>query len=463
MPWVVAMVAGFAIGGAIGYLLARQKGASAEAQAALARAEIDRYRVELSGLRDELGSAQREVGELKARLEEGARNLEDQRRLLDDAEKRLTDTFKSLAGEALRNNNAGFLDLAGQKLETIRIGTAGDIDARKREIETLVKPLGDSLAKITDRIGEIEKARGEAYGALRQQLVSLVDVQGKLRGETANLVAALRAPKVRGRWGEVQLRRVVELAGMVDRCDFFEQETIKGEHGAQRPDLRVQLPGKRNIVVDSKVPFDAYLEALSAGSEDERIAKLKRHSEQVRARVAELSSKRYWQSLEPAPEFVVLFLPAESFYDAALQFDPTLIEDSAAQRVILSTPTTLIALLKAVAYGWKQEEVEENARAISQEGRQLYDRIIKVAELLAKIGAGLETAVNAFNGAIGSFETRLMVSARRLKELGASSHAEVPQLKVLETRPREPQAIASEGERTTATVSGLPRRSAEEA
>ncbi len=388
--------------------------------------------------------AQRNATRLKVRLEETEKRLEAEKGLLDKAREQLSDTFRALAADALQQNNAGFLALATERLGTVRTEAERDLEARKQAIEVLVKPLGDSLATMGAQIQALEKARGEAYGTLTEQLRSLATTENQLRSETASLVTALRAPKLRGNWGEVQLKRVVELAGMVNHCDFFEQETINTDDGMLRPDLRVQLPGGRNIIIDSKVPLDAYLRALEAKSEDERIRELRNHAAQVRARMNELSSKRYWQHLQPAPEFVVLFLPAESFYDAALQFDPALIEESVTQQVIIATATTLIALLKSVSYGWKQQQVEENARQISREGQQVYERIGNVAGYLGSLGAALKRAVGEFNNTLGSFEGRLMVSARKLKELGASTEAELPEIARIESTPRELSATSTD-------------------
>ena len=381
--------------------------------------------------------AQRNATRLKVRLEETEKRLEEEKGLLDKAREQLSDTFRALAADALQQNNAGFLALATERLGTVRTEAERDLEARKQAIEVLVKPLGDSLATMGAQIQALEKARGEAYGTLTEQLRSLATTENQLRSETASLVTALRAPKLRGNWGEVQLKRVVELAGMVNHCDFFEQETVNTDDGMLRPDLRVQLPGGRNIIIDSKVPLDAYLRALEAKSEDERIRELRNHAAQVRARMNDLSSKRYWQHLQPAPEFVVLFLPAESFYDAALQYDPALIEESVTQQVIIATATTLIALLKSVSYGWKQQQVEENARQISREGQQVYERIGNVAGYLGALGAALKRAVGEFNNTVGSFEGRMMVSARKLKELGASTEAELPEIPRIEITPRE--------------------------
>jgi DNA recombination protein RmuC len=438
---LIALAVAAATGVAIGWLVASSRSAAAKAVAESAvtelRGQLARSQAEVTEARAGLRQAELAQAAATARANEYQTRLEEERKLLDEAKSKLSDAFAAIASKALDQNNAGFLALATERLGTVRTEAERDLEARKQAIEVLVKPLGDSLATMAAQIQALETARGEAYGTLTEQLRSLATTENQLRSETASLVTALRAPKLRGNWGEVQLKRVVELAGMVNHCDFFEQETVNTEDGMLRPDLRVQLPGGRNIIIDSKVPLDAYLRALEAKTEDERIRELRNHAAQVRARMNDLSSKRYWQHLQPAPEFVVLFLPAESFYDAALQYDPALIEESVTQQVIIATATTLIALLKSVSYGWKQQQVEENARQISREGQQVYERIGNVAGYLRALRAALERAVLEFNNTIGSFEGRLMVSARKLKELGASTETELPDIARIESSPRE--------------------------
>ncbi len=313
----------------------------------------------------------------------------------------------------------------------------------------MVRPLKDSLEKVDTRIQELEKARTGAYAGLTEQLKSLSLTQSQLQNQTANLVKALRAPQVRGRWGEIQLKRVVEMAGMVEYCDFKQQQTAAGDSGRLRPDLIVRLPGRKNVVVDSKAPLSAYLEALEAEDEDQRLARLREHAAQVRKHVANLSSKAYWDQFQPAPEFVVLFLPGESFFSAALEQDPALIEAAVAKQVILATPITLIALLRAVAYGWSQERLAENAQQISRLGRELHDRLRVLAGHFADIGGALSRAVESYNRMLGSLESRVLVTARRFKDLGAASGADIEVLEAVDRQTRTP--ISTGGSEDTCT------------
>lgn len=428
-----------------------------EQQAAVLAVRLDQGREQLAGLQAEAGRLQARVAELETSLAHEKRLTEEKQVLLLEARQELADAFKALSSDIFQQNSRSFLDLAKATFGKLQEGARGELEQRKQSIHEMVQPLRESLKRVDEQLRVVEKDRIEAYSGLTEQVKSLASTQAKLHGETANLVKALRTPNVRGRWGEIQLRRVVEMAGMVEHCDFVEQESVQAEVGGRlRPDLVIKLPGGKNIVVDSKAALSAYLEAVEAENEELRRLKLKEHARQIRTHLARLASKGYWEQFQPSPEFVVLFLPGENFFSAALEQDPELIEYGVAQRVILSTPTTLIALLRAVSYGWRQEKIAEHAHKIGDLGQQLYERLRTMVGYFHDLRKGLERAVVSYNKTVGSFEGRVLVTARKFKELDSSLVKEIEPLDVLETSPRLLQQEMGEAEAGVVSMEGEP-------
>jgi DNA recombination protein RmuC len=392
-------------------------------------------------LRGQVLSLTSERSQLETSLEKERRASQEKLDVLNEAQQKLSDAFKSLSSDALKSNNQSFLELAKATLEKYQEGARGDLERRSQAIGELIGPVRESLEKFDSKIADLEKARAGAYEGLREQVKGLFDSQTQLRDETAKLVKALGSPKAYGRWGEVQLRRLVELAGMLDHCDFVEQQSVETGDGRLRPDMVVTLPAQKTIVVDVKVPMSAFLEASSTDDEQVRSARLADHVRLVKDHMAALSRKSYWEQFDQAPEFVVMFLPNETFLTAALQQDAGLIEHGVEQRVILATPTTLIALLKAVAFGWRQERIAASAAEISDLGNELYKRLCDMGGHLADLGSKLGKAVDSYNRTIGSLETRVLVSARRFQDLAAASEAKsIAQLEPLDQVPRRLQA-----------------------
>ncbi len=400
----------------------------------------------LEELRDRLSAAETSAAATQVELQKEREAAAEKLAMLENARTNLAETFQSLSAEALRRNNASFLELANTSLERFQETARGDLEKRQTAITDLVKPVRDSLEKVDLKIQEIEKTRAGAYEALTQQVRGMMEAQGQLRTETNNLAQALRSPVVRGRWGEVQLRRVVELAGMLDRCDFIEQATVGTEGGGRlRPDLVVQLPGGKQIVVDAKAPLAAYLEAMEERHDEQRARKLTTHAVQIRAHIDTLTKKAYWEQFAQAPEFVVLFLPGESFFSAALERDPSLLEYGTERMVILATPTTLISLLKAVFYGWRQQNLAANAEEISKLGRELYKRVSDMGGHLDKMGRSLNNAVDHFNKLAANAESRVLVTARKFRELEPAQTGDsiepLPQVEIAVRQLQAPELV----------------------
>jgi DNA recombination protein RmuC len=434
MEPVIAIVIGLLLGGGLVafVFVARLR----EAKDMLARRDA-----ELAALRAQESALAVRCATLQGELEGERALFAERQATLEAARASFADAFKALSADALAKNNQSFLELARGALESQQALAKGELEKRQLAIGELVAPVKTSLERFELQIQGIEKARVDAYATLTEQVRSLASAQDQLRSETGNLVKALRAPQTRGRWGELQLKRVVEMAGMLDHCDFFEQESTTTEDGRLRPDLIVRLPGGKNIVVDAKAPLAAYLEALEAGDDEAKRRKLADHARQVRDHLKKLGQKAYWEQFQPSPDFVVLFLPGEMFYSAALEADPSLIEAGVDARVILATPTTLIALLRAVAYGWTQQALTENAERISQLGRELYERLATLAEHWSRVGKNLGEAVGAYNKSVASMETRVLVSARKFRELKAAGEdKDIVDLTPVDSLPRELQA-----------------------
>lgn len=410
-------------------------------EAAAERAKM--LEVKTATQQEEILNLQKERSDLKARMEEERKASEEKMRLLEEAREKLGDAFKALSAEALKNSNQQFLELAKSNFEKLTTGSKQDLDARSKAIEEMVKPVNENLFKMRNHLAELDKNREGAYKGLMEQVKNLTESQYRLNKETQQLSQALKTPRVRGSWGEMQLKRVVEIAGMRDYCgDFSEQVSANTESGRLRPDMIVHLPDKKAILIDAKAPMESYLNALDMEDEQEKNRLLKDHARQVRDHITQLSSKSYWSEFasQGSLEFVVLFLPGEHFFSLALEYDPSLIEYGVEKKVIPASPTTLIALLRAVAYGWRQADIAENAREISELGKELYERVVTFSGNMSKVGSSLENALTHYNKAVGSLESRLLVSLRRFKEKGISVKGEIDVLKPIDIQPRQLQA-----------------------
>lgn len=415
-PVLLAALLGLALlaAGLIGYLAAHLR----------AQRRLSRLAAERASLEAEL-------------LAERSRH-EERLATLEQARAQLADSFAALSRQALEHNSEAFLRLARENLSRYQSEAKAELDKREKSIEGLVRPIRETLEKTERQIREMEKERRQAFGSLSEQLRLMADSERLLRQETQNLVNALRRPEVRGQWGEMTLKRLAELAGMVEHCDFYEQEQRMGPEGALRPDMVVRMPDSRELVVDAKTPLDAYLSAMEARSEGERAEQLKRHARKLRERMRELASKAYWTQFKHSPDFVVLFIPGDQFLASALEQDPALLEDALANKVILATPTSIIALLRAVAFGWRQQTLAENAERIRELGEELYRRLGSFTEHLARLGKALGQSVDNYNKAVGSLERQVLPGARKFTELGIHGKRPLAELNPLEQAARTP-------------------------
>jgi DNA recombination protein RmuC len=409
---------------------------ASDRRAADARGALDEATVALAGTRDALAKAQQAEAALRARLDAEQRGAAEKLAVLEQARDSLKDAFAAVSADILAQNNARFLDLAREKFGELQTSAVTDLAGRQKAIDDLVAPLRESLHKVDAKLQDVDRARASSHATLAEQLRSLAAAQVALQTETGRLARALRSPNVRGQWGELQLRRVLEAAGMVEGQHFEIKESVHGEDGRLTPDVVIKLPGGKNVVVDAKVALTAFLDALESEDEAQREQKLRDHARQVKDHVVRLGNKSYWTAFQPAPDIVVMFVPGEALLSAALQHDAGLLEFSMAKGVMLASPLTLIALLRAIAYGWQQETIARNALEISDLGRQLYDRIAKLAEHWETVGKSLARAVTAYNNAVGTLETRVLVTARRLKDKGVSAGAELPDLETIDQTPR---------------------------
>ena len=412
------------------------KAMSAEAVVGELRQQILQKDADMDQIRDVLDTEKQAKTEAMTKLDEARKGFEEQKSLIETMKQEMTDTFNALSSAALKSSSEDFLRLASESLGKVVTDTKGRLGEHQAAMDGMIKPLYESLKRYEEQIKTMEEGRHKAYGSLEEQLRTLASTQESLQKETSNLVSALRKPQVRGRWGEMQLRRVAELSGMSVHCDFTEQRSVETDKGKIRPDMIVHLPMDREIVVDSKVSLEAYLDTVNASTDEEKRSKMEKHAQQVRAHMIKLASKEYWSQFKQSPEFVVLFIPGESFLGAAVEVDSSLIEDGIEKRVIIATPTTFIALLRAIAYGWRQEQVTKNAQEISDLGRQLYERISTLAQHFDNVGKSLERAIGSYNKAVGSMESRVLPTVRKFRELGVTGYEEIPVLDQVDQVPR---------------------------
>jgi len=374
----------------------------------------------------------------KSALKTEQRLYEEKLRLLEQSNERVSQQFSALSSRALQQNNEAFLKLAEQNLNKHQLQAKNELEKREKSIETLIQPIRETLEKTEKQLHSMEKERKEAFGSLSEHLRLMNDAQIRLQRETGNLVSALRRPEIRGQWGELTLKRLAELAGMTEYCDFYEQETVNSETGQLRPDMIVRMPDKRELVVDAKTPLDAYLNAVQAENDEQRNNELQRHARKLRDRVKELASKAYWLQFKNSPDYVVLFVPGDQFLSAALEQDAGILEYALSNKVILATPTSLIALLRAVAFGWRQQAVAKNAEQIQRLGEELHNRMLTFTEHLTKLGSALGSSVDHYNKAVGSLERSVLPGARRFTELGIENRKQLESMDPIERAPRKP-------------------------
>ncbi len=432
---------GLALGGAAVWLARKGRLAALSDRLAQTEAALETARADLAVETEAAAELKARIARLETALEHERDSAQEKLALLEEAKTALADQFKALSADALADSSRSFLELAKATLEKFQAEAKGDLAQRQQAIDGLVKPIKETLERFKTQIAEMESARRQAYGSLSEQVKALIASENQLRAETDNLVKALRRPQVRGRWGEVQLRRVVEFAGMVAHCDFVEQETVPGGDGRQqRPDMIIRLPGGKIVVVDAKTPIEAYLAAVEAEDEAARQSFMRDHVRQIRAQMTNLGKKNYWDQFEATPDFVVMFLPGDAILNAALEQEPGLLEEGYNLGVMLTTPTTLIALLRSVAYDWRTENLVANTQEIRRLGRDLYERICTMTDHFAGVGKSLDRAVSAYNKAVGSLEGRVLSGARRFLELGVDSAKKLPEPVSVERSPRQIQA-----------------------
>jgi DNA recombination protein RmuC len=398
-----------------------------------------------------LHEQQKQVAQLQTTLELERQGYQEKLDSFKEARQQLSESFTALSSQALKHNSEEFLRLANENLKYFQGKANSDFELREKSIENMIKPIREALEKTEQQIQGIEKERKQAYGALHSHLENMARTQEALQDQTRQLVTALRRPEVRGQWGELTLKRLAELAGMVEHCDFYEQQSIDTEEGRQRPDMIVRMPDHREIIVDVKTPLDAYLSAIEATDDATRAEHMQRHAKNVRQRVQELSSKNYWSQFKNTPDFVVLFIPGEQFLTTALDIDRNLLEGALRKQVILSTPTSFVALLRAVAYGWRQEQLAKNAEVIRQVGEELYQRLSTFSGHLQKVGRSLESSLKSYNSAVGSFDSRVLPGARKFVELGITASKELEDAEQIETAVKQVDVLASDSKQDEST------------